>query len=73
MRTERQESFAIQCVENAAAPKPCRHVLIHRKETFVIQRAISADAQQPVQLVMEIITALWDLALVISFQRNTLA
>ena len=63
-KAERRELFVIQSMENAAAQKVCRRVLIPLEETSVIQRTMFANAQHPLQLAADIITALLDLALV---------
>ena len=70
-KAERQESFVIQSLLSAAALKACHHALIQLEETSVMQRATSACVQQLFQLATEIITVLWDLALVISFENMT--
>ena len=72
-KAERQESFVIQWLLNAAAPKACHHAVIHREETSVIRRVTSANAQQLFQLATEMNTVLWDLALVITFENNYLS
>ena len=64
-KAERQESFAIRGILNAAALKACHLALIHREETSVMRRATSASVQQLFQLATEMSTALWDLVLVI--------
>ena len=69
-KAERQESFAIQFTENAAAPKACHHALIHREVTSVMQSLPYVDVRQPLQLATETITALWDLALVIFLKHD---
>ena len=70
-KAEKQESFVIRWPLNAAAPKACHHVLIHQVETSVTQRLTSASVQQLFQLATEMITVLWDLALVITFENMT--
>ena len=70
-KAERQESFVIQWLLNAAALKACHHALIHQEETSVMRRATSASVQQLFQLATEMITVLWDLALVITFENMT--
>ena len=70
-KAERQESFAIRGILNAAALKACHHALIQLEETSVMQRATSACVQQLFQLATEMITVLWDLALVITFENMT--
>ena len=67
-KAERQESFVIQWLLNAAALKACHHALIHREETSVMRRATSASVQQLFQLATEMSTALWDLVLVIIYK-----
>ena len=69
VKAERQDSFVIWCYLNAAAPKACHHALIHQEETSVMRRATSACVQQLFQLATEMITVLWDLALVITFEN----
>ena len=70
---ERQVRFVIQFKENAVAQKVCHHALILPEETSVIQRAMSANAHHPRQLAVGIIIVLLDLALVQSFEGNTVA
>ena len=62
--------FVIRSMENAVAQKVCHRVLIHPEETSVIQRAMSANAQHPLQLAVENLTVLLDLALVHIFEGN---
>ena len=70
-KAERQESFVIQQLLNAGALKACHRALIHREEICVMERATSASVQQLFQLAMGMITVLWDLALVITFENMT--
>ena len=72
-KQERRGLFVIRSMENVAAQKVCHHVLIPLEETSVIQRAMSANAQHPLQLAVGIITVLLDLALVHIFEGNTVA
>ena len=57
-KAERQESFVTQLFLNAAALKASYHALIHREETSVMRRAMSASVQQLSQLATEMITVL---------------
>ena len=70
-KAERQESFVIQRLLNAAALKTCHRALIHREEIYVMQRETSASVQQLFQLALGMIIVLWDLALVITFENMT--
>ena len=72
-KAERRELFVIRSMENVAAQKACRRVLIPLEETSVIQRAMSANAQHPLQLAVENLTVLLDLALVSIFENNNVA
>ena len=70
---ERRGLFVIRSMENAVAQKVCHYVLIPREEMSVIQRTMFTNAQHPLQLAVEIITAFLDLALVNIFERNAVA
>ena len=67
---ERQVLFVIQFKGNAAAQKVCHHVLMPQEEISVILKVTHADAQHMLQLAMEVIIVLWDLALVIIFPKT---
>ena len=72
-KPERRGLFVIRSMVNAVAQKVCHHVLIPPEETSVIQRAMSANAQHPLQLAVEYLTALLDPALVNIFESINVA